>query len=312
LALLHVERISKMYGKRMVVQDVSFEVGKGEIVGLLGPNGAGKTTSFKITVGMIKSHSGRVFFNGADATNLQMYKRARLGMGYLPQESSVFRKLTVEENILAILETLHLSRKVRMNRMRMLLDELELTRLAKNYAGTLSGGERRRLEITRALVTNPDLILLDEPFSGVDPMAVFDIQSIIKKLKRRGIGILLTDHSVREILAVTDRAYIINEGVVLRHGKPEELVSDEVVRKIYLGEQFQATGIGRIVGEETAALEPITIHSNEPDSLPSDAVFGEENGEPVSEETFKLDGVDGADRDVSEIESQIERQGESN
>ena len=310
MALLQVERISKTYGKRAVVQDVSFDVDKGEIVGLLGPNGAGKTTSFKISIGLVTPKSGKVYFHGIDATRLPMFKRARLGMGYLPQESSVFRKLTVEENLLAILETLNLSRGVRRSRLQMLLDELELTPLAKNRADTLSGGERRRLEITRALVTDPDLILLDEPFSGVDPMAVFDIQSIIRKLKERGIGVLLTDHSVREILAVTDRAYIICNGTVLRHGRPEELISDELVRKIYLGEQFQADGIPRRTFRPFSISEPVTIHATPPQAVLDDYVFADDDeGEAVTEDTFIIDDVDGADVDVAEIERQIEGPG---
>jgi len=308
LSLLRVEKISKVYGKRTVVQDVSFEVGEGEIVGLLGPNGAGKTTSFKITVGLIKPKAGAVYFNGIEATHMPMYKRARLGIGYLPQEASVFRKLTVEENILAILETRKISAQVRKNRLRTLLDELDLTRLAKSRADTLSGGERRRLEITRALVTDPALILLDEPFSGVDPMAVFDIQSIIRKLRQRGISILLTDHSVREILAVTDRAYIICNGSVLRHGTPEQLVHDELVRKIYLGEQFQADGFLRMPEPGRAVAEPITVRTTDPAQLAKDFVFADETAEEVTQDTFTIEGVDGSDPDVSEIEDHIRKQ----
>jgi len=311
LSLLRVESISKVYGKRTVVKDVSFEVGKGEIVGLLGPNGAGKTTAFKVTVGLIKPKSGRVYFNGIEVTRMPMYKRARLGIGYLPQEASIFRKLTVEENILAILETLDISSRIRQNRLKTLLDELELMPLAKNRADTLSGGERRRLEITRALVTEPDLILLDEPFSGVDPMAVFDIQSIIRKLRGRGISILLTDHSVREILAVTDRAYIISSGTVLRHGKPEELVHDDLVRKIYLGEQFQADGIIDVSRKPIVPAEPITVRPSDPARLARDFIFADEGApseaeDVVTEDTFRIEDVDGADLEITDIETEIQ------
>jgi len=242
MPLLKVEGLSKIYGKRKVVNSVSFHIEAGEIVGLLGPNGAGKTTTFWMTMGMITPNSGKVFFNGHEITKLPMYKRARMGMGYLSQETSVFRKLTVEENIEAILEGLSISRRERKERTERLLEELELVHLAKNRAETLSGGEKRRLEITRALVTNPSLMLLDEPFSGVDPIAVFDIQQIIMNLKRQGIGILLTDHSVRETLSITDRSYIINRGEVLTSGTSEELVENDLARKIYLGEAFSMAG----------------------------------------------------------------------
>ncbi len=211
---------------------------KGEIVGLLGPNGAGKTTSFYMTVGLIKPTAGRVFFDGKDVTDEPMYRRARMGMGYLSQEPSIFRRLTVEENVLAILETLPIARRERRRRLQGLLEELKISHLAKQKAYTLSGGERRRLEITRALVTNPSLILLDEPFSGVDPLAVYDVQQIIIELKQRGLGILITDHNVRETLAVVDRAYLICEGKVLREGTSEFLINDEVSRQLYLGPQF--------------------------------------------------------------------------
>ena len=242
MPLLKIEGLSKIYGKRKVVSSVSFNIDAGEVVGLLGPNGAGKTTTFRMAMGMITPDGGNVFFNGHDITKLPMYKRARMGMGYLSQETSVFQKLTVEENIEAILEGLSISRSERKEKTEQLLDELELAHLAKNKANTLSGGEKRRLEITRALVTNPSLMLLDEPFSGVDPIAVFDIQQIILNLKKRGIGVLLTDHSVRETLSITDRSYIINRGEVLTSGTSQELVESDLARKFYLGEAFSMAG----------------------------------------------------------------------
>lgn len=236
--LVRTEDLVKVYGGRRVVNGVSIEVRRGEIVGLLGPNGAGKTTSFYMTVGLVKPTSGRVYFDGKDVTREPMYRRARMGMGYLSQEPSVFRRLTVEENVLAILETLPLTRRERRARLHALLEELKISHLAKQKAYTLSGGERRRLEITRALVTTPSLILLDEPFSGVDPLAVYDVQQIIIELKQRGLGILITDHNVRETLAVVDRAYLIAEGKVLREGTSEFLINDEVSRQLYLGPRF--------------------------------------------------------------------------
>ena len=236
--LVKTEELVKTYGGRNVVNGVSIDVRKGEIVGLLGPNGAGKTTSFYMTVGLIKPTAGRVFFDGKDVTHEPMYRRARMGMGYLSQEPSIFRRLTVEENVLAILETLPIARRERRRRLQGLLEELKISHLAKQKAYTLSGGERRRLEITRALVTNPSLILLDEPFSGVDPLAVYDVQQIIIELKQRGLGILITDHNVRETLAVVDRAYLICEGKVLREGTSDFLINDEVSRQLYLGPQF--------------------------------------------------------------------------
>lgn len=237
-ALVRTEDLVKAYGGRKVVNGVSIEVRRGEIVGLLGPNGAGKTTSFYMTIGLVKPTSGRVFFQGRDVTREPMYRRARMGMGYLSQEPSIFRRLTVEENVLAILETLPLTRRERRARLHALLEELKISHLAKQKAYTLSGGERRRLEITRALVTTPSLILLDEPFSGVDPLAVYDVQQIIIELKQRGLGILITDHNVRETLAVVDRAYLIAEGKVLREGTSEFLINDEVSRQLYLGPRF--------------------------------------------------------------------------
>ena len=236
--LARTEELVKIYGGRRVVNGVSIEVNAAEIVGLLGPNGAGKTTSFYMTVGLIKPDGGKVFFKGQDVTKMPMYKRARMGMGYLAQEPSIFRRLTVEQNVMAILETLPINSRERKRRLAILLDELKIGHLAKQRAYTLSGGERRRLEITRALVTNPALILLDEPFSGVDPLAVNDVQQIIIELKARGLGILITDHNVRETLAVVDRAYLICEGKVLREGTSDFLVNDPVSRELYLGPRF--------------------------------------------------------------------------
>lgn len=236
--LMRTEELVKIYGGRRVVNGVSIEVNSAEIVGLLGPNGAGKTTSFYMTIGLVKPEGGRVFFKGQEITRLPMYRRARMGMGYLAQEPSIFRRLTVEENVMAILETLPISLRERRKRLAVLLDELKIGHLAKQRAYTLSGGERRRLEITRALVTNPSLILLDEPFSGVDPLAVNDVQQIVIELKGRGLGILITDHNVRETLAVVDRAYLICEGKVLREGTSEFLVNDPVSRELYLGARF--------------------------------------------------------------------------
>ena len=237
-ALVRTEELVKVYHGRSVVNGVNVEVRRGEIVGLLGPNGAGKTTSFYMTVGLVKPTSGRVFFNDRDVTALPMFQRARMGMGYLSQEPSIFRRLTVEENVMAILETLPMSGRERRKRLQFLLEELKISYLAKQKAYTLSGGERRRLEITRALVTNPSLILLDEPFSGVDPLAVYDVQQIIMELKERGLGILITDHNVRETLAVVDRAYLICEGKVLREGTSQFLINDEMSRQLYLGPRF--------------------------------------------------------------------------
>ena len=236
--LLETRQLVKSYKRRTVVNQVSINISRGEIVGLLGPNGAGKTTSFYMVVGVIPPDSGRILFRGEDITDLPMYKRARLGIGYLSQEPSIFRKLTVEENVMAVLETLDIPQTERDRRLAQLLNELDIAYLAKSKAYTLSGGERRRLEITRALVTNPSLILLDEPFSGVDPIAVFEVQKILQKLKQQGLSILLTDHSVRETLAITDRAYILCEGKVEASGTSEYLASDPKAREIYLGEKF--------------------------------------------------------------------------
>jgi len=236
--LLKAENLLKAYGGRKVVNGLSLEVKRGEIVGLLGPNGAGKTTTFYMVVGLISPDNGRIMFNDRNITRLPMYKRANYGIGYLSQESSVFRRLTVQENILAVLEAVGVPRRERKRRLERLLAELGISHLAKNKAYTLSGGERRRLEITRALVTEPSFILLDEPFSGIDPIAVFEAQQIIKDLRDRGLGILLTDHSVRETLTITDRSYIMYEGKILISGTSEELISDSKAREIYLGEKF--------------------------------------------------------------------------
>jgi len=238
-ALLRAERLSKSYAARRVVDDVSIEVHAGEVVGLLGPNGAGKTTTFYMIVGLTRPDAGTVFLNGEDVTTLPMYERARRGVSYLPQEPSVFRKLTVEDNIRAILETLDLSADERRDRCRRLLDELGIARLAKNKAYSLSGGERRRVEITRALVISPSFMLLDEPFAGIDPIAVVDIQNIVTQLKERGIGVLITDHNVRETLDICDRAYILNEGTVLEEGIPARIAESPRAREIYLGEKFR-------------------------------------------------------------------------
>ncbi len=238
MAILRTDRLIKSYGGRTVVREVSLDVHSGEVVGLLGANGAGKTTIFYMTVGLTTPDSGSVILDGVDVTDAPMYVRARKGIGYLPQEPSIFRGLTVEQNILAILETLNLGRTERRERAAALLDELNLTPLAKSPAHTLSGGERRRVEITRALVMSPSFILLDEPFAGIDPIAVTDIQAIISHLKERGIGALITDHNVRETLRITDRAYIVHDGTVFRKGTPADLASDDEVKRIYLGADF--------------------------------------------------------------------------
>jgi len=237
VALLEVRGLVKLYGRRKVVDGVSFEVDAAEIVGLLGPNGAGKTTSFRSTIGMISPDEGEVWFDGRDVTRMPMYQRARLGMGYLSQEPSIFRQMTVEENVLAVLEMRSLSRGVRVRRAAELLEELGLSHLARQRADTLSGGERRRLEISRTLAIEPTLILLDEPFSGIDPKVVGELQRLLEGLRARGIGILITDHAWRETLQSTDRAYVIFEGRVLRHGPPDELQNDPEVRRRYLGSE---------------------------------------------------------------------------
>jgi lipopolysaccharide export system ATP-binding protein len=236
---LRTEDLTKSYGGRTVVRGVDLHVSSGEVVGLLGPNGAGKTTTFYLTVGLTSPDRGRVLLDEQDVTDEPMYIRARKGIGYLPQEPSIFRGLTVEQNILAILETLDLNAAARRQRARELLAELNLSSLASAPAYTLSGGERRRAEITRALVMAPRFMLLDEPFAGIDPIAVTDIQKIISHLKTRGIGVLVTDHNVRETLRITDRAYIVNDGAIFRSGTPDELAADEDVRRIYLGADFR-------------------------------------------------------------------------
>jgi lipopolysaccharide export system ATP-binding protein len=236
---LRAETLTKKYAGRTVVNEVSIEVRGGEVVGLLGPNGAGKTTTFYMIVGLTRPNSGRVFLGEEDVTEQPMYQRARSGISYLPQEASVFRKLTVEENILAILETLDLNPAERDERLGALLDELSISHLRRNKAHSLSGGERRRLEITRALVISPAFMLLDEPFAGIDPLAVLDIQNIVAQLRERGIGILITDHNVRETLGICDRAYILNNGVILEEGDPTQIAASKKAREIYLGEKFR-------------------------------------------------------------------------
>jgi len=235
---LEAKGLTKIYGSRRVVNEVNLQINPGEVVGLLGPNGAGKTTTFYIVVGLIWPDGGSILLNGEDISKCPMYIRARKGINYLPQEPSIFRKLTVEENILAILETLSMSNEDRKRRLEELLGELDLFHLAKSKAYSLSGGERRRVEITRALVTSPKYILLDEPFAGIDPLAVTDIQKIIYKLKSKKIGVVISDHNVRETLSVCDRAYIINEGTVLVEGNPDTIAQSEIARKIYFGEDF--------------------------------------------------------------------------
>jgi lipopolysaccharide export system ATP-binding protein len=238
MRLLEAKNLVKIYNGRRVVDGLSITVGRSEIVGLLGPNGAGKTTSFYMAVGIVQPDEGQIIFDQDDITKKPIHERCRLGMGYLAQESSIFRKLTVAENIMAILETLEIGPKERKRRLESLLEELNISHLAKSKAYTLSGGERRRLEITRALVTNPSFLLLDEPFSGIDPIVVAEAQEIIKDLKKRGLGILLTDHNVRETLSITDRAYLVADGRILISGTAQDLINDPKARKIYLGEKF--------------------------------------------------------------------------
>ncbi|MDD5166703.1 MAG: LPS export ABC transporter ATP-binding protein [Candidatus Omnitrophica bacterium] len=237
--LLEIKGLSKVYDGREVVKGVDLSVKRGEIVGLLGPNGAGKTTTFYMVVGVIPPTRGNIVFDNYNITNLPIHERARYGIGYLSQEPSIFRKLSVEENIMAILETLPISAPERRHRLKNLLEELNIAHLARHKAYTLSGGERRRLEITRALVTNPSFILLDEPFSGIDPIVVNEAQEIIKELRERGLGILLTDHNVRETLSITDRAYLIAEGKILISGSADELINNPQARQVYLGEKFR-------------------------------------------------------------------------
>ena len=237
--ILRAEHLLKIYKGRSVVNDISVQVSQGEIVGLLGPNGAGKTTSFYMIVGLIQPNSGKIFLDEQDITGLPMYKRAKLGIGYLAQEASVFRKLSVEENILAVLEMTTLTKAQQKEKMESLLEEFSLTHVRKNLGMVLSGGERRRTEIARALAVEPKFVLLDEPFAGVDPIAVEEIQTIVAKLKTKNIGILITDHNVNETLSITDRAYLMFEGRLLKAGTAEELAADEQVRKVYLGSQFE-------------------------------------------------------------------------
>jgi lipopolysaccharide export system ATP-binding protein len=236
---LYTNHIQKTYKGRTVVNGVSVEVNQGEIVGLLGPNGAGKTTSFYMIVGLVQPDSGNVFLDDIDITKYPMYKRSQLGIGYLPQEVSVFRKLSVEDNIMAILEMTDLTKPQRKEKLETLLEEFHLTHVRKNLGNRLSGGEKRRTEIARALATDPKFVLLDEPFAGVDPIAVEDIQSVVYALKKKNIGILITDHNVQETLSITDRAYLLFEGSILKSGTAEELAADEVVRKVYLGQNFE-------------------------------------------------------------------------
>jgi lipopolysaccharide export system ATP-binding protein len=237
--VLLTEDLVKIYGGRAVVNGIKLEVGQGEIVGLLGKNGAGKTTTFYMIVGLVRPNSGRVVFSGTDVTDFPMYKRARLGMGYLPQEESIFRKMTVEQNILAILETMPLNKQERRHRCDELLHQFGIERIAKNTALTLSGGEKRRLTIARSLVTRPKLLMLDEPFSGVDPIAVYDVQQLVVNLRKSGLAILITDHNVRETLTIVDRAYLIDEGRVVSEGTKDFLINDPISRQLYLGERFR-------------------------------------------------------------------------
>jgi len=236
---LRGENLEKTYGRRKVVSGVSFDVNRGEIVGLLGPNGAGKTTTFYMMVGFIKPNAGQVFLDDREITNLPMYRRAQQGIGYLPQEPSVFRKLSVEDNLMAILEMMDLTKEEQLDKRESLIDEFGLEKVRKSNGDTLSGGERRRTEIARALASDPKFILLDEPFAGIDPIAVEDIQSIVAKLRTKDIGILITDHNVQETLSITDRAYLMFEGKILRAGTAEDLAADELVRKVYLGQSFE-------------------------------------------------------------------------
>jgi len=235
---LETKNLIKTYGKRTVVKGVSFEIEQGEVVGLLGANGAGKTTSFYMVVGVVRPTDGHIFMDGKEITKLPMFQRARQGLGYLPQEASVFRKMTVEENLWSILETLKMTKKEQHKKADQILDDLHIQHIRKNKGFSLSGGERRRVEIGRALVTDPKFMLLDEPFAGVDPIAVIDIQQVIKELSEKKIGILITDHNVRETLGIVDRGYIMNDGKILVAGEPKEIINDETAKKVYLGEHF--------------------------------------------------------------------------
>ena len=237
--ILRSEKITKRYKNRTVANEVSVEVKQGEIVGLLGPNGAGKTTSFYMIVGMIKPNGGKIFLDDVEITNLPMYKRSQMGIGYLPQEASVFRKLSIEDNIRAVLEMTKLTKEEQKDKLESLIAEFNLNHVRKNLGDQLSGGERRRTEIARCLATNPKFILLDEPFAGVDPIAVEDIQNVVRKLKEKNIGILITDHNVHETLSITDRAYLLFEGSVIKQGSADDLANDEQVRRVYLGQNFE-------------------------------------------------------------------------
>ncbi len=237
-SVLRIEHLSKAYGKRMVIRDISLEARQGESVGLLGPNGAGKTTAFYCITGQLAATSGQIFLNSQNITHLPFYQRARLHIGYLPQENSVFRGLTVEQNIMAILEVVEPDKKKRQEKLDSLLDEFSITALRRSPATALSGGERRRVEIARALANNPKFILLDEPFAGIDPIAVNEIRSLVSQLKNRGLGVIITDHNVRETLGITDRSYVLHDGKILKHGTTDEIVQDEMVKKVYLGEDF--------------------------------------------------------------------------
>lgn len=252
---IHTQDLVKTYGRRTVVNHVSVSVKQGEIVGLLGPNGAGKTTSFYMVVGLIKPDEGQVFLNQEDITRMPMYKRAQMGIGYLPQEASVFRKMSVEDNIMAVLEMTKLSKKQQKEKLESLLDEFRLHHVRKNQGDSLSGGERRRTEIARALAVDPKFILLDEPFAGVDPIAVEDIQSVVARLKYKNIGILITDHNVNETLSICDRAYLLIEGKIFKHGTAEELADDEQVRRLYLGRNFELKRKDYLHDEAMKALE---------------------------------------------------------
>jgi len=237
-SVLTIKNLSKNYGKKSVLRDISLEARQGESVGLLGPNGAGKTTAFYCITGQIQATGGQIFLNSQDITHLPFYQRARLGIGYLPQENSVFRGLSVENNIMAILEVVEPNREIRTQRLNDLLDEFSISHLRKASANSLSGGERRRVEIARALAINPKFILLDEPFAGIDPIAVGDIRDLVAKLKKRGLGVIITDHNVRETLGITDRSYVLHDGKILKHGSTKEIINDPMVKKVYLGEEF--------------------------------------------------------------------------
>ncbi|MBO4683669.1 MAG: LPS export ABC transporter ATP-binding protein [Alphaproteobacteria bacterium] len=237
-SVLKIEHLSKAYGKRVVLRDISMEARQGESVGLLGPNGAGKTTAFYCITGQIKATRGQIFLNSQDITHLPFYQRARLHIGYLPQENSVFRGLNVEQNIMAILEVVEPDKKKRKQKLDALLEEFAISHLRHSPATSLSGGERRRVEIARALATDPKFILLDEPFAGIDPIAVNEIRSLVSQLKNRGLGVIITDHNVRETLGITDRSYVLHDGMILKHGTSDEIIRDEMVKKVYLGESF--------------------------------------------------------------------------